>query len=418
VKKLLFLLLVVLCANRVLPQSIPSGASGVFSEIHSLPYDNGTIVYFSYRIPYNFLVFEKTDNGAYKAGFTLNVEASDSLAKNIKRAGDDKDIVLEEFAKTNSVKDYVQGVVQIVLNSKETYTISPYFTDKSSFQDFKVRPQKVVYKSPPYCSPIVIEEAPTVCEQASKILLANYNGDIPFEEKSFNLILPVKDTSIKFLDVMVENNGDTVFTGRLSESFLAGIQLTECDKKVIIDFDKKNETRNFVLKNVTASIHEGPVTICILDTAKRIISSFRLNSVWNNKPFALMNYEYAIKALKFIESDNVIDSLLSYASEKYQRVLFDYWKKYEKPGKTKFNKLMTEYYQRVDYSAMNFRTIGNKNGIETDRGKIYIKYGAPSKTERTSSEKGKIIEIWLYKSNGLKFSFVDKTGNGDFTLMK
>jgi hypothetical protein len=72
----------------------------------------------------------------------------------------------------------------------------------------------------------------------------------------------------------------------------------------------------------------------------------------------------------------------------------------------------------VDYAAINFRTLANKTGAETDRGKTFIKYGKPSKTDRNSNTKGKIIETWYYDNIGVNFSFVDYAGTGDFTLIK
>jgi GWxTD domain-containing protein len=76
---------------------------------------------------------------------------------------------------------------------------------------------------------------------------------------------------------------------------------------------------------------------------------------------------------------------------------------------------MIEYYKRVDYTAMNFSTISNKKGFDTDRGKVYIQMGTPKKIERSSDSDGKVIEAWYYGQNK-KFIFIDKQGTGDFSL--
>lgn len=415
-KKIIFLLFVLLSANLILPQSTPPGIPRIYTEIYSFPSDSGTVIYYSYRIPNNFLIFEKSDSG-FKAGYSLGLEVSDSLSKSIKRAYSENEVILNDFEKTNSSKDFEEGVIELKIG-KGKYNVFPFFTDKSSVKEFKLKPQVVTSVGSKTLTPIVVDETPVECNNNRTIEVANYGGDIPFSEAPYSIIIPVKDTTVKELNLRIINGFDTVFSGKLNESFTAGIKLTQCSKKIILEFSKNNATKNFVIKNLSQKLYEGPLTIMELDSANKISNSFSLSVVWANKPFALMNYEFAIKSLRNIEKEELVDSLLSLSPLQYQKALFDYWKKYDKTPATKYNQLMAEFYARVDYSAINFRTISNKSGVETDRGKTFIKFGKPSKTDRSSSDKGKIVETWYYDSTGLVFSFVDKNGNGDFTLIK
>ena len=77
---------------------------------------------------------------------------------------------------------------------------------------------------------------------------------------------------------------------------------------------------------------------------------------------------------------------------------------------------MKEYYSRIDYSMKNFSSISGRKGIDTDRGKIFILYGKPSETERSSDQLGKVVETWVYKNPYRKFIFVDETGTGEYKL--
>jgi GWxTD domain-containing protein len=79
---------------------------------------------------------------------------------------------------------------------------------------------------------------------------------------------------------------------------------------------------------------------------------------------------------------------------------------------------MTEYYRRIDYAAKEFRGLGKDNGIKTDRGMIYIRFGKPDEVERTSNNQGQVVETWTYKNPERKFVFVDKRGLGNFTLIE
>ena len=71
---------------------------------------------------------------------------------------------------------------------------------------------------------------------------------------------------------------------------------------------------------------------------------------------------------------------------------------------------MAEYFNRADYAFFNFKTIYEKDGAKTDRGKIYILYGAPDDVKNTMNEKGEAQEIWIYHKLRKQFTFeTDKT---------
>ena len=138
--------------------------------------------------------------------------------------------------------------------------------------------------------------------------------------------------------------------------------------------------------------------------------------VWFNKPISLFNPEKAIEFLSFIDSEEVIDDLLSNSEDDYPKVLQNYWKKFDPTPETSFNEIMFEYYSRVDYAAKEFGSIGNNSGIKSDRGMIYIKFGKPDNIERSSDSYGEIIETWTYINSQRKFTFIDKVGTGNFKL--
>jgi GWxTD domain-containing protein len=79
---------------------------------------------------------------------------------------------------------------------------------------------------------------------------------------------------------------------------------------------------------------------------------------------------------------------------------------------------MDEFFKRVDYSEIHFKSIGGDGGAKSDRGKIYLKYGESDITERYNDSYGKVIESWFYKSSNKKFLFIDKNGTGTYTLVE
>ncbi|RPI65977.1 MAG: GWxTD domain-containing protein [Ignavibacteriales bacterium] len=137
---------------------------------------------------------------------------------------------------------------------------------------------------------------------------------------------------------------------------------------------------------------------------------------WYDKPHSLRNRETAVKLLKFIDEEETYKYITDADEQKFDSLFFNYWKPYDPTPDDSYNELMDEYYKRADYAAMNFSSISGKPGLESDRGKIYIKFGKPVNIERTSNENGKMIEIWEY-ANQKKFSFIDEKGTGEFNLM-
>ncbi len=84
------------------------------SEIHFFPSDQDYLVYYSYKISYSQLFFEKKTD-LFIAGFSVNIEIRDSSGKIVTRAFDDKKISVENFELTNSQNVFLQGVVNFNL---------------------------------------------------------------------------------------------------------------------------------------------------------------------------------------------------------------------------------------------------------------------------------------------------------------
>ena len=126
----------------------------------------------------------------------------------------------------------------------------------------------------------------------------------------------------------------------------------------------------------------------------------------------------AIEFLSYIEPDSVVYIMLDKEENEYSKILDDYWKKFDPTPETSYNEIMAEFYNRIDYAMREFMGLNKGNGAKTDRGIVYIKFGKPDEIKRTSNPLGQIIEIWTYQKPQRNFSFVDKKGTGNFTLIE
>ncbi|MCI0696399.1 GWxTD domain-containing protein [candidate division KSB1 bacterium] len=104
-------------------------------------------------------------------------------------------------------------------------------------------------------------------------------------------------------------------------------------------------------------------------------------------------------------------------------LLAEFWRQRDPDPVTPANQLREEFYRRVAFSDMRFAAAGKSGaktpaGWETDRGRIYIKYGPPKEVHHQMAEQGSPpYEIWFYPNLDLYFVFRDKTGSGDYELV-
>lgn len=141
-----------------------------------------------------------------------------------------------------------------------------------------------------------------------------------------------------------------------------------------------------------------------------------LRVVWPGMPSSLRNVDYALAALRYVAPVEVLDSLASGSFEERRDNLEGFWREKDPTRRTPYNAFMIQYYQRVDYAAATFGTLRNPDGLTTDRAKIYILYGPPSRTERSLDPAGANRETWYYERSKRTFVFEDPLKNGTYVL--
>lgn len=391
------------------------------SEIISIPRVDGNFsVYFTYKMPYKLLVFERVDE-TFNAGFRVVVEISDENSNLVTRDIKDSKFSVQYFESTNDQMLFLQEYLTFKLKPSE-YKITAVISDLNSTGELPIKPIKITLgenENKKAQHPLIIREQEIICSDNKAFLLANSGGNIPFSSDNYHLIIPVSDTSVKELNILIENNNETVFSGKVNESYIIPIGITMCENNLAVTVDTANILfRNFVFRNVNAKLREGKVVLKIMNEEYEIDEEYESQVIWLNKPFSLLDPEKAIEFLDYIESDSIVSLLLDEDESDYPKILDDYWMKFDPTPETSYNEIMFEYYNRIDYALKEFRAISNSNGAKTDRGMIYIKFGKAEKIERLSNPEGQIIETWTYLKPERKFSFVDKKGTGNFTLIE
>ncbi|MFZ1731867.1 MAG: GWxTD domain-containing protein [Bacteroidota bacterium] len=139
---------------------------------------------------------------------------------------------------------------------------------------------------------------------------------------------------------------------------------------------------------------------------------------WRDMPFSMRDLEFAIDAMRFILTAEEYRQMKNGDTRSMQKAFRRFWKNRDATPDTEFNEMMAEYFRRVDQAYYKFQTIYDHNGVQTDRGKVYVLFGPPDDTKRIMNREEPINEIWEYQSLGKSFRFVDTARDGNLRLVE
>jgi GWxTD domain-containing protein len=125
-------------------------------------------------------------------------------------------------------------------------------------------------------------------------------------------------------------------------------------------------------------------------------------------------YQYARLIMSSQEKDIF---LLLPDKESREEFIQDFWDKRDPDPLSEVNEFKEEFYRRIEY--VNKRFIEGIPGWKTDRGRIYIYLGPPDKIDMRpyiNDPNVKGLIWWGYYRYRLGIEFVDRTGDGRYTL--
>ncbi len=399
--------------SQVLSQRIePVNKKNIHIEKNILPSKSSYQLFLSYKIPFSNLVFIKKEEKFF-SGMEIEFNLFNG-SKIVNRKSITKNVYVDDYNDTKSNDKFLEGFTFFNID-KLNYTILPilhiYNTDQEIILDsIKINLNDFIKDN--IYAPIIVEKSNQKCSDSYFFKLTNFGNTVPFASSDYLLLIPVQDTSLKYLNIKIEQKGKILFEKESAKYYENNLSMTECGSFIgINELHDDFLVRYFVIDNFNYKLHEGSAKLIITHSNKK--TDFDLNVVWINKPKSLINPEYAIDILNVIEDKNVVAKLLQNSKSNLYDALTDYWDKKYPDRKYQFNEFMNEFYKRVDYAIENFSTLVYKDGAKTDRGKIYIKYGHPDEILRNYSD-NKVIETWIYRNINKQFTFADSSGLGNY----
>ncbi len=158
-----------------------------------------------------------------------------------------------------------------------------------------------------------------------------------------------------------------------------------------------------------------------LNAGKRVIKMDRNFSVfWGNLSMQKDNMDIILQQLKLIAKGSDIEKIKAADKEEQMRLYDQFWQQRDPTPDTPVNELKKEFFRRVDFANRNFtELVVGRPGWKTDRGRIYIKNGAPTEVEKHITELDRPhAEIWYYAKLNQRYIFTDRDGTGQYRLVK
>lgn len=184
-----------------------------------------------------------------------------------------------------------------------------------------------------------------------------------------------------------------------SGSYVLTITLSDNSNPSIVNISKKFYIYNSGVKdsaNITTDLN----------------NAYLLSDIAKMTSDQLMD-EY--KKSRYLMTEDIQDKFKRFNDlESQKQFYFGFWKSYDQTPNTPNNEFKKEYFERVAYANKNFKP-ENREGWESDRGRVYIMFGKPSEVERYPFEaNSKGYEVWRYDmlEGGVEFDFIDLINDG------
>jgi len=174
----------------------------------------------------------------------------------------------------------------------------------------------------------------------------------------------------------------------------------------------KLDNTKFTLGNYDLHINS------LVDSSAKMLGSIKsFRSSYKSIPSSINDLDKAVDQMIYIATSTAIDSIKSIPdyNERLKKYVA-YWDRIDPTPDTDANEVMNEYYARVSYTNLNFKSYFE--GWKSDMGWIFITLGPPDYVYRqpmASDEKP--YELWTYYEINRTFKFTDETGFGHYRLV-
>lgn len=356
------------------------------------------------------LQFVKERQGNFTAGYDLYVSIFDHKGNQMAEKTTGQQISVQTFEATNDRRlnnkhqlsfHLIPGQYKLVLDLTDLDTQKSLHREKEmNIEGFNLN--KVSVSEILFADEVIFDSLKNVQQ-----IIPNLNRNFVAPQSNFWAYLEIYSqtgqSNLKFIYTITDATDQAVIRNE---------QLIKLNKKItpyLLDLSKDIKT-------------PGRYTLIIQveENEEKVTTKAKFSANWSNFEFSKLNINTAIQTLKEFIDDKDFKSLEQAPDSVKEAWFKNYWEERDPTPDTKENELQQEFFRRVDFSNNMFTVNAlDKEGWQTDRGNIYLKYGPPTDVERHQDQLNlPPYEIWYYDKIDRRFYFQDKSGVGDFHLVR
>lgn len=155
-----------------------------------------------------------------------------------------------------------------------------------------------------------------------------------------------------------------------------------------------------------------------------LVSYYTENSLFEKSEFSALSESQVLVEFdkaSTVATNNEIELFEKLTSlEAKQKFLFRFWLRRDPDTTTYYNEFLDEYRERIKYATIYFSVGLGNEGWKTERGRVLLKYGQPTKRDyHPQNGDLRAYEVWTFDNiqGGAEFVFVDMVGSSIFILV-
>ncbi|MDH7515904.1 MAG: GWxTD domain-containing protein [Bacteroidota bacterium] len=414
-------------------RSFPAGEGDVYVEAAQIPSDSdtGCTITTCVRVGFGFLSFRRRDmfpgDSVLCGDVTISTTIGDSSGMGAAFTHDAVRVLVNRYGET------VRPDTSILFHrchrlQPGTYTISVDVEDGSSSRRRTLR-LPITVRELTGSGPLLVSFIPLREDATSDppFRIAGYGGNIPFGDPAWGAVAGVFDDGTRWSWSLVETRGGRPHGVPLHGVLESPICLdrSACPQapgrveRFAFDVSDAKSGAFAVFRFPFDTLTYGNYRLTVIAESRGMRDTLTRDVAisWSNMPHTLRDPRIARAVMQHILTQEEAKAFASCPDEELTERILAYWRTRERTAERPWKRMMEEYFRRADYASFEFQTVSRPLGALSDRGKVYILYGPPERTERVLPPGKPTRETWCYPSLGVEFVFEDRDRNGDFRLV-
>jgi len=356
------------------------------------------------------LQFVKSDSDSFQASYDLTITILDRH-ENVVGSTTMSDIIMVSTYPETNTRDLSNFVTEAFDLKAEKYELTVELTDAETGKTLR-RKEELNFKN--------IDSEKLITSDIIFLDVLEYDS-LEFSIIRPNILRTFNDSQLNF-GAMVE-----IYPVSMRDSLEITYNVLDMDNKVLFTDvtnvipKSKKISKQIPLKNVIEYAGKYELEIVVSQRKEEYRKKSKFTANWKYTNLNNLTYNQRLyEPLKSYVPDKELKRLNPESFVEMEKWYNTYWSDRDPTPDTQVNELQYEFYRRINFVNSHFSVNEiDKYSWETDRGRVYVKYGPPENVERHVNDLNRPpFEIWYYPDIDRRFIFEDRNGNGNYSLIK